>query len=427
MFQRNSHHPSSYYASTCTPPERPAQTENLDTEVLVIGAGFSGLHTALRLALEGKRVTVIESSRVGWAASGRNGGMAILGWSCDMDPIEQALGRDDAKALWKLMRWAAAEIKELPARHGFECDYHEGHLWTSILPRRVKQLRDWQGHAVKKWGYENLQFVEKHDMQSWVATDRYQAGLFDPEAGHLNPLKLALGLAQAIEKAGGVILEQTRALSYQNVGNRVQVTTEHGQIKCDVLVLACNAYIDELDPQLARKVLPVGSFIVVTEVLEPELARSLIPSNACITDNQFVLDYFRLTPDNRLLFGGGCTYLGGIPADIARAMRPNLKRVFPALKNSRIDYAWGGHIDITMNRAPDIGSKANVYWMQGYSGHGVLPTCVAGRVVADAIMGRRDHFNLFTQLHHADFPGGKRLAPWLEAAGKLWYRLRDVA
>lgn len=426
MFQRNSQHTTSYYASTCSPAERPTQTEHSDTEVLVIGAGFSGLHTALRLALEGKRVTIIEASRVGWAASGRNGGMAILGWACDMDLIEQALGRDGAKVLWKLMRWAAAEIKELPLRHGFTCDYQEGHLWTSVLPRRVKLLRDWQENAVKKWGYENLQLVEKQDIQNWVASDRYQAGLFDPEAGHLNPLKLALGLAQTIEKAGGVILEQTRALSYREVGNRVQVTTEHGQINCDVLVLACNAYIDELDARLSRKVLPVGSFIVTTDVLEPELARSLIPSHACVTDNQFILDYFRLTPDNRLLFGGGCSYLGGMPSDIAKTMHPNLVRVFPALKDRRIDYAWGGHIAITMNRALDIGSRSNVYWMQGYSGHGVLPTCVSGRVVADAILGRRDHLNLFAKLQHQDFPGGKRLAPWLEAAGKCWYRLRDV-
>ncbi|MET3106605.1 gamma-glutamylputrescine oxidase [Oxalobacteraceae bacterium GrIS 2.11] len=425
MFQGNSNHTSSYYASTCIPPERPQQSENLDTEVLVIGAGFSGLHTALRLALEGKRVTVIEASRVGWAASGRNGGMAILGWSCDMDPIEQALGWDNAKALWKLMRWAAAEIKELPLRHGFACDYHEGHLTTAVLPRRVKLLREWKEQAVKKWSYENLQFVEKKDLPNWVGSGRYQAGLFDPEAGHLNPLKLALGLAVAIEKAGGVILEQTRALSYHEVGNRVQVKTDRGQINCDALVLACNAYIDELDPQLSRKVLPVGTFMVATEVLAPEQARALIPSNACVTDNQFVLDYFRLSPDNRLLFGGGCTYLGGIPDDIAAAMLPSLKRVFPGLKNPRIDYAWGGHIDITMSRAPDIGSRGNVFWMQGFSGHGVLPTCVAGRVVADAILGRRDHLNLFMQLNHTDFPGGKRLAPWLEAAGKFWYRARD--
>jgi len=426
MFQRHSQHTSSYYASTCISPDRLAQTENIDTEVLIIGAGFSGLHTALRLALEGKRVTLIEASRVGWAASGRNGGMAILGWSCDMDPIEQTLGLDNAKALWKLMRWAAAEIKELPRRHGFDCEYREGHLWTSVLSRRVKVLRTWQEHAVKKWGYENLQFVEKQQLHKWVGSDRYQAGLFDPEAGHLNPLKLALGLAEAIEKAGGAIFEQTRAVSYQEVGNRIHVKTEGGQIQCDVLVLACNAYIDELAPELSRKVLPVGSYVVTSEVLGPELARSLIPSHACVTDNQFVLDYFRVTPDNRLLFGGGCSYLGGMPKDIGKAMRSNVTKVFPRLKKIRFDFAWGGHIDITMNRAPDIGNRANVYWMQGYSGHGVLPTCVAGRVVSDAILGRRDHLNLFMQLQHSDFPGGKRLAPLLEAAGKCWFRLRDA-
>lgn len=426
MFQGNSHHTSSYYASTCTLSERSEQTKNMNTDVLVIGAGFSGLHTALRLVLAGKGVTVIEASRVGWAASGRNGGLAILGWACDMDPIEQALGRENARVLWRLTRWAAAEIKELPLRHGFDCDYREGHLWTSILPRRVKMLRDWQEHAVKKWGYENLLFVEKHDLPNWVGSARYGAGLFDPEAGHLNPLKLASGLAFAIEKAGGVILEQTRALSYQEIGDHIQVTTEHGQIKCDALVLACNTYIDELDPQLSLKIFPVGTFVVVTEVLESKLARSLIPCNACVTDNQYVLDYFRITPDNRLLFGGGCTYLGGMPKDIAKVMRPNLKRVFPRLKNVHIDYAWGGHIDITMNRIPDIGSKANLYWMRGYSGHGVLPTCVAGRIVADAILGRRDHLHLFMQLRHANFPGGKQFAPWLEAAGKFFYRLRDI-
>jgi len=426
MFHRNSVHTSSYYASTCTPPERPSQTEAIDTEVLIIGAGFSGLHTALRLALEGKRVTVVEASRVGWAASGRNGGMAILGWSCDMEPIEQALGRDDARALWKLMRWAAAEIKELPGRHGFECDYHEGHLWTSVLPRRVKLLREWQEHASRKWGYENLQFVEKRDLPNWVGSERYQAGLFDPEAGHLNPLKLALGMALAIEKAGGAIYEQTRAVSYEEVGNRVQVNTENGRIDCDVLVLACNAYIDGLAPALSSKVLPVGTYVVASEILEPELARSLIPSHACVTDNQFILDYFRLTPDNRLLFGGGCTYLGGMPDDIVKAMRPSVQRVFPQLKNIAYDFAWGGHIDITMSRAPDIGQRGNIYWMQGYSGHGVLPTCVGGRVVADAIMGRSDHLNLFMKLQHTEFPGGQRWAPWLEAAGKFWYRMRDV-
>lgn len=328
--------------------------------------------------------------------------------------------------LWDLMRWAAAEVVDLPLRHGFECDYQAGHLWASVLPRHVNSLKEWQQHAADKWNYKNLQFIDKRDLPTWVASDRYQAALFDPEGGHLNPLKLALGLAKAIEAAGGVILEQTRALSYKEVGNRIQVSTDKGQIHCDALVLACNAYIDQLDPALGRRVLPVGTFVVTTEALRPERAQALIPSNACVTDNQFVLDYFRLTKDNRLLFGVGCTYLGGMPADIAGAVRPRLDSVFPSLKDVQIEYGWGGHIDISMNRAPDMGSRGNVYWMQGYSGHDVLPTCISGRVVADAIMGRRENLNLFMQLQHRDFPGGKLLAPWLEAPGKFWYRLRDA-
>ena len=426
MFLSSPEHVSSYYANTCKAPYRAAQAGNLQTEVLIIGGGFSGLHTALRLALAGRQVTIIESSRVGWAASGRNGGMAILGWSCDMDPLEQALGQTDAKVLWDLMRWAAAELKDLPLRHGFDCDYRPGHLWTSVQTKRVAGLREWQQHAAVKWGYDRLQFIDKPELSDWVGSERYQAALFDPEGAHINPLKLAWGLAAAIEKAGGKILEQTRALSYQEVGEQVRVITEHGQINCDVLVLACNSYIDELDPALNRKILPVGTFMVATEPLSAAQARALIPCNACVTDNQFVLDYFRLTADNRLLFGGGCTYLGGMPADFASAMRPNLERVFPLLRGVGIEYGWGGHIDISMRRTPEIGCRANVYWMQGYSGHGVLPTCVSGRVVADAILGSSDHLAIFRRLSHADFPGGRLLAPWLEAAGKFWFRLRDV-
>ncbi len=312
MFQQSTRHVASYYAHTCADRlvDRAALEGEQDTEVLIIGAGFSGLHTALRLALAGKRVTLLEASRVAWAASGRNGGQAILGWSCDMPPLEAALGYERARRLWDGMRWAARELRDLPGRHEFDCDYRAGHLWTSVMPRRVGLLTEWQHEASHKWGHDKLQFIERSELPRWVASERYQAGLFDPEGGHLNPLKLALGLADAIERAGGRIHELSKALSYGEEGDGFVVTTERGRIRADVLVLACNAYLDRLDPQLASCVLPVGTYQVATAPLSKEQATALLPSNVCVTDNQFVLDYFRRTPDNRLLFGGGCTLPG---------------------------------------------------------------------------------------------------------------------
>jgi len=427
MFQQSTRHVASYYAHTCADllVERAAVEGEQDTDVLIVGAGFSGLHAALRLALAGKRVTLLEASRVAWAASGRNGGQAILGWSCDMPPLEAALGYERARQLWDGMRWAAQELRALPERHGFDCDYRAGHLWTSVLPRRVSLLTEWQHEASHKWGHDGLQFIPREQLPQWVASERYQAGLFDPEGAHLNPLKLALGLAAAIERAGGKIHEQSKALNYREEGGRYVVTTERGRIRADVLVLACNAYLDRLDPQLSSCVLPVGTYQVATTPLPPALATALLPSNACVTDNQFVLDYFRRTPDNRLLFGGGCTYLGGMPKDIAAATRPFLQRVFPQFKDVELEFAWGGHIDLTLKRTPDIGRRGDLYWLQGYSGHGVLPTLAGARAVSDAILGRPDELALYQGLVNGRFPGGKYMAAPLEAIGKAWYRLRD--
>ena len=427
MFQQSTHHVASYYAHTCADRllDRTALEGEQGTEVVIIGAGFSGLHTALRLALAGKRVTLLEASRVAWAASGRNGGQAILGWSCDMPPLEAALGYERARRLWDSMRWAARELRDLPGRHGFDCDYRPGHLWTSVMPRRVSLLTEWQHEASQKWGHDGLQFIAREQLSEWVASERYQAGLFDPEGGHLNPLKLALGLAAAIERAGGRIHEQSKALSYGEEGGQYVVTTECGRIRADVLVLACNAYLDRLDPQLSSCVLPVGTYQVATVPLSPEQASALIPSNVCVTDNQFVLDYFRRTPDNRLLFDGGCTYLGGMPKDIAAATRPYLERVFPQLKGVELAFAWGGHIDLTLKRTPDIGRRGELYWLQGYSGHGVLPTLAGARAVSDAILGQPDELALYQGLINNSFPGGKYMAAPLEAIGKAWYRLRD--
>lgn len=428
MFLQSNEHVGTYYAAVN--PEliqsRQSLEGDLDCEVLVVGAGFSGLHTALRLVEGGRQVCVIEASRIAWAASGRNGGQALPGWSSDLPPLEADLGYEGARRLWDGMLWAAGEMRELPQRHGFDCDYRVGHLWTAILPRRVGLLYDWQAEANRRWGYEGLRFVAKDELPEWIASGRYLAGLYDPHAAHLNPLKLAFGLAAAIERAGGRIHERTRALNYREEGDGYRVRTEHGEIRCAALVLACNAYIDGLDSELSQRMLPVGTYQVATEPLGEERAKSLLPRNCCVTDNQFVLDYFRLTPDHRLLFGGGCTYLGGMPSDIRAATRPYLERVFPQLRGVALEYAWGGHIDCSMRRTPDIGRQGNRYWLQGYSGHGVLPSLAAARAVSDALLGDDETLALYQRLRNPKFPGGQRFAAPLEALGKAYYRLRDL-
>ncbi|WP_321943112.1 NAD(P)/FAD-dependent oxidoreductase [Paraburkholderia tropica] len=428
MFVESTQHVDSYYARTLPGelPERPALEGNHDAEVAIVGAGFSGLHTALRLALAGKRVALVEASRVAWAASGRNGGQALLGWSCDMGPLEHSLGVERARELWDSMRWAAREVRELPARHGFDIDYRPGSLWTAVKRSRVALLEETRDEAQQKWGYDALRVIPEAELPEWVGSRRYRAALYDPEAGHLNPLKLALGLAAAIERAGGRIFELTRVREWRETPAGFVVTTPNGTLHAGTLVLACNAYIDRLDRDLARRVLPVGTYQVATAPLDPSLAQSLLPRNSCVIDNQFVPDYFRLSPDHRLLFGGACTYLGGIPKDIRAAIRPSLERAFPQLRGVALDYAWGGHIDISIRRTPDVGHARGRYWLQGFSGHGVLPTLAAARAVTDAILGDTRLLSHYEAIHNPRFPGGDALAAPLEALGKLWYRLRDV-
>lgn len=428
MFKQSAQHVASYYAGTfpAAIDLRPTLQGSETTEVLIIGAGFSGLHTALRLALAGKRVCLLEASRVAWAASGRNGGQALLGWSCDMPPLEKALGLERTRRLWDSMRWAAAELRELPARHGFDVDYRQGSLWAAVQPRRVGLLEEARQEAADKWGYDALRLIGREELPEWIASPRYQAALYDPEGAHLNPLKLAQGLASAIERAGGRIYEQSQVLDYHETATGFVARTACGEVRSEVLVLACNAYVDRLDPQLSARLLPVGSYQVATTPLDPELARSLLPHNSCVIDNQFVPDYFRLTPDHRLLFGGGCTYLGGIPDDVASATRPYLERVFPQLRGVALEFAWGGHIDVSMKRTPDIGRQGQRYWLQGFSGHGVLPTLAGARAVSDAILGDEELLALYQAIGNPRFPGGALLAAPLEALGKAWYRLRDI-
>lgn len=428
MFIASPDHVASWYADSCRALQvpRPPLAGDLAVDVAIVGAGLTGLGTALHLAEAGLSVAVIEASRIGWAASGRNGGQLVLGYSCDMPPFEAALGLAGARRVWDLTRDAAAGIRARVARHAIDCELRDGHLWTSVLARRVPLLTHWQREAADKYGHDRLQLIGRAELADHVDSARYQAGLLDPEGGHLHPLKYVLGLARAAEAAGARLFEGTRATAWEHMGDGIRLHTAQGTLHAGRLVLAANAYVDRLDERLRRRVLPVGTYMVATEPLAPARAAALMPSRVAVTDNQFVLDYFRLSADHRLLFGGKCTYTGRTPRHLAQGMRADLLRVFPQLADLAITHAWGGHIDITVRRTPDFGQQGPVLWAQGFSGHGLVPTAVAARVLSQAILGQGADLALFQRLHNPPFPGGERLAALLQVAGKGYYRLRDL-
>lgn len=429
MFRSSPQHTDTYYAATSREwqVQRPALNEHLNVDVCVVGAGFFGLYCALELARAGKKVAVLDASRVGWGASGRNGGQMIIGFPCGMQRLKGVMGYERAKEMFDESRRAVRRIRTLMREEQIDCDLVEGHLEVAVLPRRIADLTGWIEECQQEWFYDKLQFVDKANLPKYLNSDRYQAGIIDPEGAHIHPLKYVLGLARAVESAGARIFEQTKVEGYDEAADGITVRVAGGlRIKCDQIVLGANAYVDRVEPKLSSRMLPVGTFIGVTEVLGESVCRSMIPQNHAVYDNQFILEYFRTTADHRLLFGGKCTYLGGTPTNLPEAMKTNIKRAFPQLKDAKMDYAWGGHIDITMRRMPDWGRRNDrVFWAQGFCGHGVVPTRVAATLVTEAMMGNTERLDWFSGIVNPPFPGGERLGGLMQAVGMGYYRVRD--
>lgn len=429
MFRSSPQHTDTYYAATSRnlQVQRPALDENLNVDVCIVGAGFFGLYCALELARAGKKVAVLDASRVGWGASGRNGGQMIIGFPCGMPRLKNVMGYERAKEMFDESRRAVRRIRTLMREEQIDCDLVEGHLEVAVLPRRVADLTGWIEECQKEWFYDKLQFVGKDELPKYLNSSRYQAGIIDPEGAHIHPLKYVLGLARAVEASGARIYEQTKVEGYDEGPNGVTVRIAGGlRVKCDQIVLGANAYVDRVEPKLSSRMLPVGTFIGVTEVLGESVCRSMIPKNHAVYDNQFILEYFRTTADHRLLFGGKCTYLGGTPTNLPEAMKTNIKRAFPQLKDAKMEYAWGGHIDITMRRMPDWGRRNDrVFWAQGFCGHGLVPTRVAATLVTEAMMGNAERLDWFSGIVNPPFPGGERLGGLMQAVGMGYYRVRD--
>jgi gamma-glutamylputrescine oxidase len=423
---RSKHHANSWYATSV--PPFPAQASLAGAEradVCILGAGITGLSTAIELAEAGYRVIVLEAERVGWGASGRSGGQAIFGFACEQAKLVGLVGKDDAR---KLFDWSLEGLRLLRERcstYGIDCDWRSGHAHVPIKPRQVAELAHWQRDLLENYGY-TLEWWERDRLREVLATERYLGALVDTNSGHLHPLKYTQGLARAALSLGVRIFENSKVTALARGGKPI-FRTERGEVHCDFAVLAGNAYVHGIAPELERTIMPVGTYIGATEPLGAERAKALIKNDMAVADVNWALDYFRLSADHRLLFGGRASYSTLPPPHLAGVLRRRMTRVFPQLAGVEFDYVWGGFVDISRNRAPHWGRLgSNVYFAQGFSGHGIAATGLAGRVLAEAIRGQSERLDVFTKIPHRPFPGGRTLRTPLLVAAMAWYKLRDA-
>ncbi len=420
---------ASYYNASSPPnlePARPPLVGTLEADVAVIGGGLAGCSAALHLAGRGFKVALLEANFVGYGASGRSGGQTIFGLATGQKALAAQVGREDARRLFDMSIQALDLTQSLIREHGIGCDYRPNHVHVATKPRHLVELAEWFDELRDEYAYESVQLLDRDALQAHVRSSRYLGGLLDTRSGHLHPLKFTQGVARAAESAGALLFEQTQALHYED-GAGVIVRTAHGEVRCRQLVLCGNAYLGALAPALSRRILGVGTYIIATRPLEAEQARSLLPSDAAVADLNWILDYFRLSADRRILFGGRVSYSAFQPPHLAESMRRRMVRIFPGLSAVEVEYAWGGYLDITLSRAPDFGRLSpNVFYLQGFSGHGMSLTVLAGRLVAEAVAGTAERFDVFARLPHHDFPGGALLRRPSLVLAMLYYRLKDL-
>ncbi len=418
------HAPSWYAASAHPQPARPPLSGAIDCDVCVVGAGFTGISAALHLAERGLRVVVLEAARIGWGASGRNGGQVVNSYSRDIDVIERRHGSDTARALGAMMFEGGDIIRERIERYGIDCDYRAGGAFVALNRHQLRAL-DEQRKLWARHGNDSMELLESAALQRVVRSDRYVGGLVDHRSGHLHPLDLVLGEATACERLGATIFEDSAVTRIER-GERLRFHTSDGVVESRFGVIAGNAYLGRLVPELAAKSMPCGTQVITTEVLGEQRCNELMPAGYCVEDCNYVLDYYRMTADQRLLFGSGVTYGGGDPASIERFLRPKVEAVFPALRGVRFEFAWGGDFLLTLSRLPQLGRLGgNLYYAQGYSGHGVCTSHLAGRLIAEAMGQQAERFDVFAALPHYPFPGGRHLRVPLTMLGAWYYGLRD--
>lgn len=419
-------YPSTFYAANAQLLDRfPKAQGNLRCDVCVIGAGFMGLSTAWHLAKRGYDVILLDAQRVGFGASGRNGGQVGMGQREDQESLENLVGLDHAKQLWEIGQQAPALIRELCEQPEVQTAFHDGVIHTVHRQRDHAHNQAHVDHMTKVYNYDKIRVLEPDECREIVASQAYHGGTLDMGAGHVNPLELSLGLARLVEKAGVRIFEQSKVTDVLQ-GDPATVTTAEAQISASFVVLGCNGYLGDLDAHVAKRVMPINNFIVATEPLGPEKQEQIIRNNYAVADSKFVINYFRFSDDHRMLFGGTESYGYKFPNDIAGSVRKPMAQIFPQLAETRIDYAWGGTLGITMNRMPHFERLAgNILSLSGFSGSGVAMATLAGQIAAETIAGQAERFDIMAKVPTPKFPGGPMLRSPLLVLGMLWYGLLD--
>ncbi|WP_147103748.1 FAD-binding oxidoreductase [Tateyamaria sp. syn59] len=416
-------YPGSWYAATADIPDMRAPLQGeVRADVCIVGAGYTGLSAALHLSQAGRKVVVLEAQRIGFGASGRNGGQLGTGQRVEQPYLEKLVGQVDARALWDMGLEATDLVRDLIDAHGIDCFYRPGVAWTAESDSDVEDLHAYAAHMDQHYDYQ-VEVLDRDAFHAICPSPAYRGGVIDPKSGHLHPLRFALGLARAAEDAGVTICEGSTVTGITE-GPQITVRTGTGTVTADHAILACNGYLGQLNPRVAARVMPINNFIAATAPLdEPDrvLARDI-----AVADDRFVINYFRLSHDNRLLFGGGETYGYRFPTDIAAKVRAPMSEIFPHLADVPIDYAWGGTLAITMKRLPYVARLSpNMVSASGYSGHGVGTATHAGMLIAQAVQGQSDGFDVMAAIPAAPFPGGVRLRSPLLVLAMTWYSLRD--
>lgn len=419
-------YPPSYYAASRNIARDPVQLEgDIETDICVVGAGYSGLSSALHLAQKGYKVVVVEGAQIGWGASGRNGGQIVNGLNASLGTIEKRYGTDTANFVGRLVQEGASIIYDWIARYQIDCDLKRGNIYAAYTAKHMEELKAkkalWQRH-----GMDDHELLDGDAIKEHIGSEVYYGGMIDHSGGHMHPLNLALGEARALESLGGTIYEMSPVRGVTQGQGSATVTTAKGRVTAKAVLVCGNAYLGTVVPELTARVMPVSTQMMATQPLGAERALQLLPTGMCVEDVRYILDYFRVSADNRLIFGGGVVYGGTDPADVIAKLRPNMDKVFPQLRDVKIDYAWSGNFALSFSRVPQLGRLGNnVYFAQGYSGHGITGSHLFGRILSEAVDGTLTRFDTFAALPWIPFPGGRTFRAQYSTLGSWWYAFKD--